>query len=77
MLGALHGAAAIPAAMRSKVEGFAWQQPGSSPAAAGAAPAGHCRPERLRGRQLAPLARRLFEEAVRDAGEAAAADGPA
>lgn len=60
MLGALHGAAAIPANFRTKVEAYEW---------AAAMPHGApcVRPDRLRGKQLAPLAARLYEEAVQDA----------
>lgn len=59
MLGALHGAAAIPADLRSKVESYEW---------ADSMPHGRScmRPDRLRGKHLAPLAERLFEAAVRD-----------
>lgn len=65
VLGALHGASGIPADMRQQVEAYRWdrtQGPGSC-----------CvRPQRLCGSQLAPLAQRLYEEAVRDAAELAA-----
>lgn len=68
MVGALHGAAAIPADLRSKVEGYRPLPPGQAPADCATAP-GACRerPERLWGAQLAPLARRLYEEATADA----------
>lgn len=55
MLGALHGASGIPAAMRAAVQD------------SGSATAGRKRPEELWGRRLEPLAQQLFAEAVRDA----------
>lgn len=60
MLGALHSAAAIPAELRTQVEGYEWSA---------AMPHGsRCvRPDRLLGKHLALLAGRLYEEAVRDA----------
>ncbi|KAL4422714.1 hypothetical protein ABPG75_008911 [Micractinium tetrahymenae] len=57
LLGALHGASAIPADLRQKVEGFEARPGGAWPA----------RPEALWGRQLAPLAEQLYREAVLDA----------
>ena len=64
MLGALHGAAAIPADLRTTVEGYEWSA---------AVPHGsRCvRPDRLLGKHLAALAVRLYEEAVQDAAAAA------
>ncbi|PRW32678.1 ADP-ribosylation Crystallin J1 [Chlorella sorokiniana] len=60
MLGALHGAAAIPADLRSKVESYEWT--------AGMPHGGSCvRPDQLRGKHLVPLAGQLYGDAMRDA----------
>ena len=66
LLGALHGAAAIPAELRFKVESYVWTPDCPH--------GGNCvRPEQLRGSQLAPLAAQLFRRAVEDGAETAAA----
>jgi hypothetical protein len=66
LLGALHGAAAIPAELRLKVESYVWTPDCPH--------GGNCvRPEQLRGSQLAPLAAQLFRRALDDGAETAAA----
>ncbi len=62
LLGALHGASAIPAELRQKVEAFEARPGNDWPA----------RPESLWGRRLAPLAEQLYNESVQDAEGAAA-----
>jgi hypothetical protein len=58
LLGALHGAAAIPEGLSLTVEAYRWGPSGGG---------GHQRPEKLQGSQLRPLATRLFQQAAADA----------
>lgn len=73
MLGALHSASGIPAALRAKVESYVWKDGARQPGSLLPPGASCVRPEKLWGRQLAPLAERLFEGAVQDTSEAVAA----
>lgn len=58
LLGALHGASAIPSSLLSTVEAGCWDEWTAK---------GHQRPEKLWGSQLRPLATRLYEEAAANA----------